>query len=72
MWKMRTRRMRTDRVRITVGAGPPVLQVAVAILRHLARDPDAAAPGFVVQNISFYFAFYLFPPVGDSGGEVVN
>ena len=33
-----------DLVRITVAGGSPVLQVAVALLGHVPRDPDAAAP----------------------------
>ena len=36
--------MRTYRVRVTVAGGSPVLQVSVALLRHVPGDPDAAAP----------------------------
>merc|ERR1719221_1272305 len=36
--------MRTNRVRVTVAGGSPVLQVPVALLRHVPGDPDAAAP----------------------------
>ena len=36
--------MRTNRVRITVTGGSPVLQIAVALLCHVPGDPDAAAP----------------------------
>ena len=32
------------RVRVTVAGGSPVLQVSVALLRHVPGDPDAAAP----------------------------
>ena len=32
------------RVGIAVAGGAPVLQVAVALLGHVPRDPDAAAP----------------------------
>ena len=31
-----------DLVGVAVAAGPPVLQVAVALLRHLPRDADTA------------------------------
>merc|ERR1719150_901937 len=34
----------SDRVRVTVAGGSPVLQVSVALLRHVPGDPDAAAP----------------------------
>ena len=36
--------MRTNRVRVTVAGWSPVLQVPVALLRHVPGDPDAAAP----------------------------
>ena len=31
-------------VGVAVAGGSPVLQVAVALLRHVARDPDTGAP----------------------------
>merc|ERR1719219_2543274 len=34
----------SDRVGVAVAGRSPVLQVAVALLRHVPRDPDAAAP----------------------------
>ena len=48
----------THRVRVAVAAGSPVLKIAVALLRHLARDPDAATP--VCREIISWCFVYKF------------
>ena len=67
-------RVQIHLVGVAVARGSPVLQISVALLRHVTGDADAAAPawshGVMVRPLCVHQGGHS--PVGHPGAKVVN